>query len=353
MLKAKMHHKIATAVLTFSSLMLPLSAEASNFTGLNVFGDSLVETGNLFNVTGLPPNPPYFNGRFSNDKIWVDILAEKFELNPVLSSQLETTIPTQGINFGFSSATTGFNNTASNLFPGLQQQINDFQNLTAVVPVDVNNSLNIIWAGANDYLQVFSDPDSLTFPITELPKQATDNLSGAVQSLYNVGARNFLVVNLPNIGDTPFANFLDGFAPGASSQLNNFTTAHNFLLEQKLNTLTSSLSGIDITTLDANSLFLNITTKPSQFGFTNVNNSCLVNFQPIFRFDGVCNNPNEFVFWDDIHPTAAVHQLIAEIAIDTLEEKERVPEPNSIWSLSLFALLSLSWVRGYKCDINR
>ena len=42
------------AAITLSPLILPISAEASSFTGINVFGDSLVETGNLFNLTGLP-----------------------------------------------------------------------------------------------------------------------------------------------------------------------------------------------------------------------------------------------------------------------------------------------------------
>ena len=347
-----MNKQILTTILTFSSLILPLSAEASSFTGINVFGDSLVETGNLFNVTGLPPSPPYFNGRFANNKIWVDILAENFNLNPVLSSELGTTIPTQGINFGFASATTGFKNRADDSFPGLQQQINAFQDLTAITPIDTN-ALNIIWAGANDYLQVFADPDSLTVPVTEVPKQATDNLSSAVQSLYDVGERNFLVVNLPDIGETPFANFLDGFVPGASSQFNNFIAEHNLLLEQKLNNLNSSLSGIDIVTLDVNSLFNDVIAKPSQFGFSNVDSSCLLDFEPGFIFNGICDNPDEFLFWDDIHPTSAAHKLLAQLALDSLEQQERVPEPANIWGLSLFALLSLSGIRMFKSHLNQ
>ena len=349
-----MNKQILTTVLTLSSLTLPLSAEASSFTKLNVFGDSLVETGNLFNATGLPLSPPYFKGRFANDEIWVDTLAKKFGLNPVLSSELElgVTIPTQGINFAFSGATTGASNTGNDLFPGLQQQIDSFRNLTASVPADAN-ALNIIWAGANDYLQAFSAPERLTVPPAELPEQATNNLSKAVRSLYEVGAKNFLVVNLPDIGETPFANFLDGLAPGASNQLNALTGEHNLLLEQKLNNLNASLAGIDLTILDANSLFRDIITEPSRFGFTNIDSSCLLNFQPLFNFDGVCNNPDEFVFWDRIHPTGAVHQLVAQNALETLEQKELIPEPSNIWSLLLFASLALSWFNICKYRLNK
>ena len=354
-----MNKQILTTALTLSSLMLPLSAEASSFTALNIFGDSLVETGNLFNVTsrspdtpGLPPSPPYFQGRFSNQKIWVDTLAENFNLNPVLSSDLGTTIPTQGVNFGFSSATTGFSNTASDSFPGLQQQLNAFRDLTTIVPADAN-ALYVIWAGSNDYVQAFSSPESLTVSPAELPGQATDNLLGAVESLYDLGARHFLVANLPDIGESPFANSLDEVFPGTSAQFNAFTNAHNLLLETKLNNLEASLSGIDLRILDANALFSDIIDRPSQFGFTDTNNSCLVNFKPLFEFEGVCDKPDEFVFWDDIHPTGAVHDLVAQLALDTLESTEQVPEPKNIWSLMLFASLTLSWVHNCKYRVNK
>ena len=350
-----MNKQILTTVLTLSSLILPLSAEASSFTKLNVFGDSLVETGNLFNATGLPPSPPYFKGRFANDEIWVDTLAKKFNLNPILSSKLElgvTTIPNQGINFAFSGATTGASNTGSDLFPGLQQQIDSFRNLTAIAPADAN-ALNIIWAGANDYLQAFSAPDRLTVPPAELPEQATNNLSKAVRSLYEVGAKNFLVVNLPDLGETPFANFLNESTPGTVDRLNTLTGVHNLLLEQKLSNLDTSLAGIDLKILDANSLFRDIINEPSQFGFTNIDSSCLLNFQPLFNFDGMCSNPNEFVFWDRIHPTGAVHQLVAQNALETLEQKERIPEPSNIWSLLLFASLALSWFNICKYRLNK
>ena len=349
-----MNKQIVTIGLALSSLMLPLSAEASSFTGLNIFGDSLVDTGNVFDLISFPPSPPYFDGRFANNTIWIDTLADNLNLNPILFSQLETTVATQGINFGFGGATTGFTHMASDLLPGLQQQINSFKNLTAIAPVDAN-ALNIIWAGSNDYFKAFANPDSLTISLTELPEQATKNLSGAVESLYEVGARNFLVVNLGNLGVTPFAKRLDNLLPGTSTQLNNLTGVHNSLLEQKLNNLKTSLPGIELTILDVNSLLKDMIAEPSQFGFSTINDSCLLNAQFLlsFSFDGVCNNPDEFLFWDDVHPTSAAHQLVAQLALDTLEQKERVPEPNNIWSLLLFSSFTLSWFNICKYRLNK
>ncbi|HEY9301471.1 MAG TPA: SGNH/GDSL hydrolase family protein, partial [Phormidium sp.] len=46
-------------------------------TELYVFGDSLSDAGTVFRATGgmYPPNPPYFQGRYSNGRVWVEYLA--------------------------------------------------------------------------------------------------------------------------------------------------------------------------------------------------------------------------------------------------------------------------------------
>lgn len=125
----------ATGFFLFS-FMLPFKATAASFTGINVFGDSLVDTGNLFNVAGIPPSPPYAQGRFSNGSIWVDNLAQQLDLTPTLFTQLGSTLPTEGINFAFGGATvTGDNNSSP---PGLQQQIGFFKEITTIAPADPN-----------------------------------------------------------------------------------------------------------------------------------------------------------------------------------------------------------------------
>ena len=104
-----------------------------------MFGDSLSDTGNLYRATGnLIPPPPYFNGRLSNGPLWVEYLAPKLNLTY-----------TPQTNFAFAGATTGTLNTTLPIFPGLQQEVNQF---TALNPVADPAALYIVWSGANDYL---------------------------------------------------------------------------------------------------------------------------------------------------------------------------------------------------------
>ncbi|HEY9649735.1 MAG TPA: SGNH/GDSL hydrolase family protein [Coleofasciculaceae cyanobacterium] len=329
-----MNKTILTTGLCLFSCLLPLKATAATFSQMFVFGDSLSDTGNVFNLTsaalgvGIPPTP-YFQGRFSNGDNWIDYLAEDFGLNPIpVTTLVPSAFPTQGINFAFGGATTGEANTIDPVLPGLEQQIVSFKGLLAQTNQTADpNALYIVWAGANDYLGGgIQDP---TVPVT--------NLSTAIADLAAVGARNILVANLPNLGMLAGTNNTP-----VSSGLNVLSGLHNSGLSTALNNLEQILSPeVNLISLDINSLFAQAIANPGDFGFTNVTDACLTDYTITIPPDtdfNVCDNPNEHLFWDDIHPTAATHRYIADLALETLnsEPQKSVPEPASV--LGLFAI---------------
>jgi phospholipase/lecithinase/hemolysin len=304
-----MKKQILTTGVVLFSFLLPLKATAASFSQIYVFGDSLSDDGNVFNALGntFPP-PPYFQGRFSNGPIWVEQLAPLLELTP-----------NSDTSFAFGGATTGTDNTLNTSFsslpttlPGLQQEINGFTAplKTANQSADPN-ALYIVWAGANDYLPTISSFQ----PFTQ-PEQSVKNLSNAVTSLAEVGAKNIMVPNLGNLGELP----LTAGSP-LSEPLNALTEAHNSALAATTEDLRQQLgSEVNIIPFDVNSLFNNITKEPEKFGFTNVTDSCLNQ-----NTGNVCANPDEYLFWDRQHPTTATHTLLAESASATLAS---VPEPS-------------------------
>lgn len=288
-----MKKQIVTTGFVLFSFMLPLKATAATFSQIYVFGDSLSDTGNLYNATGIPPSPPYYQGRFSNGPVWTEYLASDLGLTPQ-----------QQTNYAFGGANTGIDNSTSPgaQIPSLQQQINSFKATNTSAD---SNALYVVWAGADDYLGGVTNP---AVPV--------NNLSTAVNSLADYGAKNIMVLNLPDLGKLPGTSGNTQVSTGLSA----LSQAHNSGLAANLNLL-SQQSNVNIIPVDVNSLFNQAIASPSQFNFTNVTDACLTQ-------TSVCSNPNQYLFWDDIHPTTAAHELVGELAFTSVESKA-VPEPTA------------------------
>ncbi|AUS99328.1 PEP-CTERM sorting domain-containing protein [Nostoc sp. CENA543] len=295
-----MKKQLVAAGFSVLCLVLPQKATAASLSQLYFFGDSLSDPGNAFSQVGIPPSP-YVNGRFSDGRVWAEYLAKNLGL--------------QDTNFAFGGATTGNSNTITPLLPGLFTQINTFINTN---PQADSDALYVIWAGANDYLgERVSNPN---LPLV--------NLDTAVRSLAGVGAKNFLVVNLPNLGDIPGTNG----NPIQSNLLNNLTGLHNQGLSSILTTLKQDLPTTKINIFDINALFSQAINSPDTFKFANVSQSCLS------RLDICEPQKNKFLFWDNLHPTTYTHQIIARTAARQIRS-QYVPEPSlALGMLTLGAL---------------
>ncbi|GFE67770.1 SGNH/GDSL hydrolase family protein [Chroococcus sp. FPU101] len=312
-----MNKQLLTTGFLVLSTLAPFDAQAANFTGIYAFGDSLTDTGNVFNLSGQPTDP-YFNGRASNGQLWIEYLADKLNL------PIQPSTPS-GTNFAFIGATTGFDNTVNPALPGLQQEVLGYLNNNPTADPD---ALYVVWAGANDYLPT----ESTTFtPYTE-PTTTVNNLASVVTALATVGAKNILVANLPDLGELPRTN-----TTSDANRLNDLTQAHNTLLSQTLSSLLLP-ADVEITTLDVNTLFDNVVNNPARFNFTNVTDRCLTFIDPT-NFD-ICSNPNEYLFWDQIHPTTAGHRLIGNLAAQTLG----VPEPSFVPGVAIIGIWGVSQI---------
>jgi phospholipase/lecithinase/hemolysin len=308
---------IATSLPILLVSLSSTAATAASFTNLYVFGDSLSDTGNLFRTTGnfIPPQPFYFNGRFSNGPVWVEYLAPKLGLtyNPAN-------------NFAFGSANTDTTNTFPFRvgFPGLQQEIQAFRTSS---PIADPNALYVVWAGANDYLGG---------GVTN-PAQPVANIATAITSLVQSGAKTILVPNLPDLGKLPGTRT----DPQTSAGLSALSLGHNTLLAQTLSVLSGTFPNTSLIPLDVNGTLNTVLANPAQFGFTNTTDSCVFPSPlPIPRgIPSVCANPNQFVFWDDIHPTTTAHAILGDLAFNTVSNSTAVPEPATTVGMVLVGAL--------------
>ena len=283
-----MFKSIITITLCSIVCSLPIKALAASLSDIVVFGDSFVDDGNFFELskTIFPdspsPNEPYFEGRFSNGLVWSELLGEKIGVNYNSDN-----------NFAFGGAGTGRFHQNGSAFPSLLTQIDNYIG-TREANADPN-ALYILSAGPNDSL---TNSDDVATSI--------GNLSEAIINLAQVGAKNFLVQDLPDLSLLPI-NF--NLSETIKDSLSLLSKTYNQNLALSLQNIEQNF-GLNIASLEIDTLFHEVIAKPEQFGFTTVSEAACFNLETL----AVCDNPNEYAFWDLIHPSAESHKLIADFA---------------------------------------
>jgi outer membrane lipase/esterase len=317
---------LALPLVAASALLIsapPRAARAQAIDRIVVFGDSLADPGNLAAYSGglVPPTAQYPSGRFSDSAVAVE------RLNAALAP------PNPAANFAYGGARTDNTNLFDPNFiaagvpppPGMAEQVGGY---IASAPTFTSSTLFVLWGGANDFLNGGqTDP---TVP--------AGNIGSQINLLAGAGARRFLVANLADLGRTPGA----ATNPVGSATLTARSIAFNTALGGQITTIRQNQPGLDIRVLDVFSLFNAVLANPAPFGFTNVTQSYLA---VTGNNPTALGNPNvnTFLFYDDVHPTGAGHQILANQAVAVLN----APEPTSaaLVAVPVFAACAAGVIR--------
>lgn len=263
-----------------------------------VFGDSLSDEGNFYLASGgaLPPTPLYYEGRFSNGPLWTESLARLMNEptpNPSLMG---------GSNYAFNGSRAAGASPYGT--PDLMMQVFAFLSENGGV-ADPSDTF-VVWAGANDLFF------GIAFGEQNYVQNAVEGVEQSVRMLYQAGARKIVVLDLPLLGETPFFN-KDQLA---SSALNVATESFNALLAGELRSLKRELRHARIADVRISKLFQAASRTPRLFGLRNVTDSATL-FDPVSGLGySLAPNvrPDQYLFWDSIHPTSQGHKIVASYA---------------------------------------
>ena len=286
------------------------------------FGASLTDTGNAFFWLSQPatqncgtslnvppydalddlliPDGPYARGghHFTNGATWVEGLARYLALAGNVRPALQNT-GMKASNYAVGGARAVANYPCRfNLPAQISSYLADFPKTSA-------RTLVAIEIGGNDVRDALVAAASGQDPSPYIAN-ALGSLSTSIIQLYGYGAQKFLVLNVADIGKTPAVRALGPVAVGVAGALSK---AYNDGLTVAVSNLAAA--GINVRILDVYTTLNNVVADPEQYGFLNVTDACITPNQPPFA----CAQPDTYVFWDGIHPTKALHAIVAQQAI--------------------------------------
>lgn len=331
-------------------------------------GDSLTDNGRLFSflLYQVPKSPPYFKGRFTNGYTWAEFLAKHYYEKNYMAYK-----------FYAIGASTAVSHLPTNKFlfaSTLGLQVDSY--LIDTMFRDKSKTLPIIWIGSNDYLYYqFKDSDTFT---SEIVDAIVDN----VRSLLKHGINYLVLMNLPDSSLTPFCDKYgdraklhelvlmhnDKLNTGIEKLKQEFPKAkielidvYNIFLDfiahvdeynakynMHVKELRQScwkggyindhfLGRVNIYKELQMSLAKNAKALQPTYGndLSQVDVESIANFiqnSPEVNYvykmglafnQGLvpCSNPNEYLFWDSMHPTETVHHLLYELVREQLDKE--------------------------------
>ncbi len=299
-----------------AALGTPLAAQTvqPRFTSLTVFGDSLVDAGNIRSLgLGASPTQGYFNGRFTNGYDYTDLLSISLYGAPTVASRLG------GTNFAFGGARA----TSTTGVPDLVEQLGLYSGYLATGKAVDPNGLYVLNFGGNDVFAAAAPgvPSGYASDSAFLQSAASIYASG-IQTLSDLGARNFLITGFPVAtgAGLPLSVEADGYLTSALGNL--------------------SLTG-DTTLFRFNYLdfFQRLTADPSAFGIAGP----LIQPDPSRSDGGTCQGAKAYpactgyFSFDGTHPTAAIQQAAFNDMNRQFNLTASVPEP-ATWAMMILGM---------------
>lgn len=335
----------------FFLLFLCTKTFATPINEIVFLGDSLSDNGNLYSMIKIiPKSPPYFRGRFTNGVTWAERVGNYYYDKSYADYHI----------YAVGGATAILHDPNSDNFLAtvtLTEELYTY--LAASKFSDKAATLYVIWIGANDYLYERT-PD--THKITT---EVVDNITWTINTLISRGGKNFLILNLPNLGRIPYALEND-----LTNHLSVLTKLHNQKLAESINHIQTEHADVTFYQVDVDNIFNDLLDHPEKYNekyhslISNVTQGCwtggvllnktnensiqqelkINNPKATFNAENVarfiqnspalresyntsksflhdlapCDHPEQYLFWDSIHPTAIIHDILSQIVIEKL-----------------------------------
>ena len=335
--------RVIPALIASAMVMAAPAAHAVKFSGVFIFGDSLSDAGSYRpGVAAVIGATAAASGsRFTTNPgpVWSELIAQNYGGNPAPSNAGGGIYAQGGSQVVGNAPTSG--PTGPRLGPGGTQrpsatQINEY--LAKTNGIADPNALYGVWFGANDYFSQIDRLLSGSVSQAQFQAQLPANIQAIaalevaqIARLQAAGARYILAFNLPDLSET-LAGAGNALTPVAAAYSAGFNTSLFVGLKS---------ANIKVIPVDVNALTKDVRANAAAFGFTNTTGTAcnlgLTNGTSLFCSPAALVSPNApqtFFFADSVHPTTAVHAIIADFV------KSLIDGPNTYSTMTEVPLSS-------------
>ncbi|KAK9085435.1 hypothetical protein Sjap_025846 [Stephania japonica] len=315
-----------------------------NLSSILVFGDSSADPGNNNHLaTTFKGNfPPYGKdffggrptGRFSNGRLPTDFVAEALGYAAVVPAFLDPNVKTESLSraVSFASAASGYDDLTANLTNVLPvwKQLEYLKHyiirmrrlMNGETKEMIKNAVFVLSMGANDFLQnYFVEPNR---PKQFTVQQYEDYLVGClirdVKEMHRIGARRLVVVGVPPLGCMPLVKTAMNSAV-CVDKYNIPALSLNIKIKNSLATLAGEL-GLTAVFADAYGAIVDAVNNPKKYGFVETSKGCCgtgtYEYGDTCKGQSTCKDPSKYVFWDAVHPTEKMYEIIAADLLNTV-----------------------------------
>lgn len=269
--------------LTIALIGLAVVTARADFTSMYVFGDSIsctssnTATGSLTNY--------YYGKRYSNGRVWVEVLAQQ-----------------QGLTYPPANTTAYFYNTSASMVT----EVNNF------MPANPGSALVVVWVNNADLFDAATYDGNNLSQWTAAINQSQANHYQAITNLYAKGIRTLIMPNAVDVSTIPKFNHSI-----YTNTIHQQCIAYNNAFYATLNQAQANCPGLTIIVPDFYALLNDLIANPASYGVTNAlkNGASIDAMEDPSIANLSLNGPGaNYIFWDYADPTAKVHFIMANVA---------------------------------------
>lgn len=271
------------------------STTAGNINRIVAFGDSLSDTGNLFNGSQwvFPNANSWFLGHFSNGFVWTEYLAQS------------RNVPLYNWAVGGAAGTNQYV-----ALTGIYDQVTSYLTYMKMAKnYNPSKTLFTLEFGLNDFMNYNREVSDVKA-----------DLSSALIRLTDAGAKHLILLTLPDATKAPqFKYSTQAEIEKVRAKILEF---NQFIRQQASH---YEKQGVNVVLHETHQLFEQMTSNPQQHGFENASDACLninrssaLDYLYSHSFTNECayHGSDKYVFWGVTHPTTAAHRYIANDIIE-------------------------------------